>query len=122
MAQFMISVFHKPDAQSSGTVYATQEEMNEAVAAVTRFNEDLQAAGQLLFAGSLTPPDLAHTVDAVGAAASTPRVSPGPFSVSAAALGGFWIIEAPNDAAALDRAAQASAACGQRVELRALEG
>ena len=94
MAQFMISVFHQADAQSSGAVYATQEEMNEAVAAVTRFNEDLQAAGQLLFSGSLTPPSLAHTVDAVGAAATTPRVSPGPFSISATALGGFWIIEA----------------------------
>ncbi|GAA2507421.1 YciI family protein [Kocuria salsicia] len=122
MAQFMISVFHQADAQSSGAVYATQEEMNEAVAAVTRFNEDLQAAGQLLFSGSLTPPSLAHTVDAVGAAATTPRVSPGPFSISATALGGFWIIEAPNDTVALDRAAQRSAACGQRVELRALEG
>lgn len=113
----MISVFHQADAQSSGAVYATQEEMNEAVAAVTRFNEDLQAAGQLLFSGCL-----AHTVDAVGAAATTPRVSPGPFSISATALGGFWIIEAPNDTVALDRAAQGSAACGQRVELRALEG
>lgn len=122
MAQFMISVFHQPDTHSSGAVYATQEEMNEAVAAVTRFNEDLQATGQLLFAGSLTPPDTSHTVDATGPATTTPQVSPGPLSDSAATLGGFWIIEAANDAAAVERAAQASTACGQRVELRALEG
>lgn len=81
-----------------------------------------QAAGQWVYAGSLTPPESAITVDSAGPVPLEPDVTPGPFSVAAAALGGFWIIEAVNQAAALERATQASAACGQKVELRALEG
>ena len=64
------------------------------------------------------PPESSHTVDATG---TTPSVTPGPFSVSSASIGGFWIVEALDETVAIDLATRASAACGQKVELRPLQ-
>lgn len=92
--------------------------MQAAFAAVAEFKASLQAAGQYVFACGLMPPESGHTVDATGA---TPAVQSGPFSVSAASIGGFWIVEALDETVALDLATRASAACGQKVELRPLQ-
>ena len=37
-------------------------------------------------------------------------------------VAGFWVIDAPDDATALDLAADASGACNRRVELRRFLG
>ncbi|MDY6055047.1 hypothetical protein [Micrococcus sp.] len=46
----------------------------------------------------------------------------GPLAAADQHLGGFWIVEAAHDDAARALAARASHACGQRVELRRLQG
>lgn len=46
----------------------------------------------------------------------------GTASPEGAQLGGFWIVEAPDEAAARTLAGEASYACGQPVELRRLQG
>ena len=52
----------------------------------------------------------------------TPRVlTDGPFVEAKEYLGGFWIIEAENDDAAIEWTKQASRALQSRVEVRALQ-
>lgn len=114
----MISVFHTPGVQDAGTAYQDDAAQQSAFAAVAEFNAAIQAAGQFVFAGGLMPPEAGHTVDATG---TTPNIQSGPFSVAAASLGGFWIVEALDEKLALDLATRASAACGQKVELRPLQ-
>lgn len=115
----MISVFHEPGVQDADNAYQDDAAMQAAFAAVAEFNAALQAAGQFVFACGLRPPEAGHTVDATG---REPSVHRGPFSVAAASLGGFWIVEAVDENVALDLATRASAACGQKVELRPLQG
>ncbi|MCG7431708.1 YciI family protein [Kocuria indica] len=121
MTQFMISVFHDPGVQASGEAYRSKDDMQRAFDAVAAFSQDLQDSGQWVLAGGLTPPETAHTVDATGASGDAPVVSLGPRVGSGAALGGFWIVEVSSEAGAMELAAKASAACGQPVEVRALE-
>lgn len=118
MAQYMISVFHEAGVQNAGAAYQDDAAMQAAFAAVAEFNAGLQSAGQFVYACGLMPPEFGHTVDASG---TTPFVSAGPFSVAAASIGGFWIVEALDETAAIDLATRASAACGQKVELRPLQ-
>lgn len=118
MAQYMISVFHEPGVQDAGAAYQDDAALHAAFAAVAEFNSGLQAAGQFVYACRLMPPESSHTVDAT---AATPFVYAGPFSVSAASIGGFWIVEALDESVALDLATRASAACGQKVEVRPLQ-
>jgi hypothetical protein len=91
---------------------ATSSEM----AAIDAFNADLQARGAWVLAAGLAAPDRSTVVDATGDGA--PTVSEGPFVETAEYVAGFWIIEAPNDRAALAVATDASRACHRRVELR----
>ncbi|GAA2116313.1 YciI family protein [Kocuria atrinae] len=118
MAQYMISVFHEPGVQDAGTAYQDDAALQAAFAAVAEFNSGLQAAGQFVYACGLMPPESSYAVDAT---AATPFVYAGPFSVSAASIGGFWIVEALDESVALDLATRASAACGQKVEVRPLQ-
>jgi hypothetical protein len=93
-------------------------ELEAVMAAVDRFNSDLTAAGAFVTAGGLQPPSTAITVDASGE--QVVRVN-GPFVEATEYVGGFWIIDAPDEAQALTWAEQASAALGSRIEVRALQ-
>lgn len=119
MAQYMISVFHNAGVQESGAAYQDEAAMQRAFTAVNEFNNGLQSAGQFVFACGLMPPEEAHSVDAT---TESPIISKGAFSAEGPALGGFWIVEVVDESAALELARQASSACGQRVELRPLQG
>lgn len=69
-----------------------------------------------MHAGGLHPPSTAVTVDATGA--ETKRV-PGPFVEATEYVGGFWVIKAVDEEAAITWAEQASAALQSRIEVRA---
>lgn len=117
MAQYLLSVFHKPGVQDAGEVYADDAAMEAAFAAVDKFNANLESSGAWVFAGGLTPPESATVVDASGNDVVT---TDGPYAESKEFLGGFWIVEAEDLDAALKIAADGSQACGQRVEVRPL--
>jgi len=87
-------------------------------AEVEAFNTALGDAGALVTAGGLMPPETAVTVDATGA---TPVHHPGPFVEATQHVGGFWIIDAPDRAAALAWAERCSTAVQSRIEVRALQ-
>ena len=103
--QYLISVIHD---QAS---LATPDEH----AAIDVFNDRLQAEGRWVFAGGLAFPDAATVIDNRG---GETLVIDGPFVESKEYLAGFWVIEAPDLDVALRLAAEGSAACNRKVEVR----
>lgn len=114
MMQYLVSVIDDKTLRSDAeleTGSATPEEM----AAVTAFNERLQAAGHWVFAGGLASPDTATVIDNRGA---EPVYTDGPYLESKEFLAGFWVIEAPDLDVALKLATEASKRCNRKVEVR----
>jgi hypothetical protein len=93
-------------------------ELEAALAATGAIIEELTASGSFVFAGGLMPPSSAITVDNTGESLSTTK---GPFVEAPEYLGGFWVIDVADEAAALDWAARASRALGGRIEVRAFQ-
>lgn len=107
--QFLISVI------DDRTGLATAEEM----AAIDVFNEQLQTGGNLVLARGITAPSEATLIDGRGAEVMSTE---GPLHQSNEYISGFWLINAPDLAAARVIAAQGSRACNRKVELRPLLG
>ena len=93
-------------------------ELEAVMAAVNEFNTDLHESGAFRFAGGLHPPSSAKTVDATN---GEPVVVDGPFVEAPEYVGGFWVIEAADQEAAVRWATQASKAVQSRIEVRALQ-
>jgi len=107
--RFLINVI------DNSTGSATAEEM----AAIDVFNDELIANGHWIFAGGITAPSMATVIDNRAGAG---HVLPGPLVDHAEFISGFWLIEAPDGAAARKLAHEASRACNRKVELRPLLG
>jgi hypothetical protein len=118
MTHYLLSV-HGPAERNEFGNYGSKEEMEEAFAATGAFNEQLRADGYWVFAGGLQPASTATVVDGQGA---TPILTDGPYLESKEALGGFWVIDAPDLDVALKLAAAGSKACRGKVEVRPFEG
>ena len=103
--QYLFSVIHdKPDL-------ATSTEM----AAISAFNDRLEAEGHWVFAGGLASPSTATVIDNRNGEAV---FTDGPFLESKEYLAGFWVIEAPDLDVALELAAEGSKHCNRKVEVR----
>ena len=113
MTQYLLSVYVE-DAEAAADAMEP-EAMQAIYGAVDRFNEKVQAAGAWVFAGGLHPPSTATVVDGTGAEVIT---TDGPYAEAKEQIGGFWVIEAPDLDAALKWAAEGSAACQGKVEVR----
>lgn len=120
MTQYFLTMPH--DSAEEPTMASMQEfdpaELAAVMVAVDAFNTELNDSGAWLFAGGLHPPSTAKTVDATS---GETRVLDEPFVEAPAYVGGFWVIEANDEAAALEWAAKASAAVQSRIEVRALQ-
>lgn len=90
MPTYLLSVHHGDDFAFSEGV-----DPESVFAAVDGFNQDLDRAGALRYAGGLQPASTARTVMADG------TVRPGPRIAGEEYLGGFWVIEVADDDAAL---------------------
>ena len=108
--QYLVSVI------DDKTNSATPEEM----AAITAFNERIQAEGNWVFAGGLAAPSAATVIDNTGRGEA--MVTDGPFLESKEYVAGFWIMEAPDLDVALKLAAEGSKACRGKVEVRPFDG
>ncbi|MGY1786378.1 YciI family protein [Geodermatophilus sp. SYSU D00698] len=117
MTQYLLSMPH--DSAEEPTM-ATMDpaELEAALAAAGAFLEELAASGTLVFAGGLHPPSTAVTVDHTG---DDLALTDGPYTQAPEYLGGFWVVEAPDRAAAVSWAAKASRALGARIEVRAFQ-
>lgn len=118
MTQYLLTVHGPVDPEEYGS-YGSEEEMEQAFAATAAFNDRLQADGYWVFAGGLQPAPTATVVDGTG---ETPVTTDGPYLETKEAIGGFWIIEAPDLDIALRLAAEGSKACGGKVEVRPFQG
>jgi len=78
-------------------------------------NRRMEDAGALVFAAGLMPADHAEVLDATGDGLV---VTTGTAVTGPRRLGGFWIIEAPDEERARAWARAASEACNEPVELR----
>ncbi|MEV0109544.1 YciI family protein [Nocardia sp. NPDC050799] len=120
MPQYFLSLPH--DSAEEPTMDSMQDmdpaELETMMAAVDKFNNDLVTAQALIAAGGLHPPSTAITVDATGDVPSHTRA---PFVEATEYVGGFWIINADDESAAVAWAEQASTAVGSRIEVRALQ-
>jgi hypothetical protein len=117
MTQYFLSLPH--DSVEEPTMADMDPaELQAVFEQVDAFNTALQEQGAWVFAGGLHPPSTATTVDNTGDA---PLLVDGPFVEAKEYLGGFWIIEAENDEAAIEWTKQASRALQSRVEVRALQ-
>jgi hypothetical protein len=114
MTQYLLAVHI-----TEGEPMPSEEQMQQAYAAVDAYNAELKKAGAWVFAGGLEPPSTAAVVRAQGGQVVT---TDGPFAETKEQLGGFWVIDVPGRDAALDWAAQGSAACGNPVEVRPFQG
>ena len=118
MTQYLLTV-HGPAKPEEFGSYGSREAMEEAFADTEKFNEQLREDGYWVFAGGLAPATTAQVVDGQ---ADSPVVTDGPYLESKELIGGFWIIEAPDADTALRLAAEGSAACRGKVEVRAFDG
>ena len=114
MTQYLLSVHG-----SEGGNYTSDDDMQRAFADVEAFNADLQKAGAWVFAGGLMPASTAWVVTMREGVAES---SVGPYLQGSEHLGGFWVIEAADDAAAQQWAQRATAACQVGVEVRPFQG
>ncbi len=120
MTQYFLTMPH--DSATEPTMQSMQEfdpaELAAVMAAVDEFNTALKDSGAWLFAGGLNPPSTAKTIDATS---GETRVLDEPFVEAPSYVGGFWVIEAADEAAAIEWATRASAAVQSRIEVRALQ-
>ena len=103
--QYLVSVID--EKTNSGT--------DEEMVAIDEFNDRLRAGGHWVFAGGLAAPETSTVIDGRG---ERPVFTDGPFIESKEHMAGFWIIEAPDLAVALELMAAGSKACNRRVEVR----
>jgi len=116
MTLYMLSVHHDGSEDFASIDPA---EMETIFKAVDSFNQEVQAAGNWVFAGGLEPIVAATTVDNTSGGK---LVTDGPFGESKEYLGGFWIIKAADLDEALQWAQRGSAACQGKVEVRPFQG
>jgi hypothetical protein len=120
MTQYFLTMPH--DSATEPTMESMQafdpDELAAVMAAVDEFNTALHESGAFRFAGGLHPPSTAKTVDA---SSDEPRVLDAPFVEAPAYVGGFWVIEAPDEASAVEWATRASRAVQTPIEVRALQ-
>ena len=117
MTQYLLSLPH--DSADEPTMATMDPAELEATMKVTRaFLEELTSSGALVFAGGLHPPSTAVTVDHTG---DDLALADGSYTQAPEYLGGLWVVEAPDQQAAVVWASKASKALGARIEVRAFQ-
>ncbi len=115
MAQYLMSVWHDDEYE----VDFSSPEMQQRVAQVGAFNDELQATGAWVFGAGLLPASSATVVRSEGGNVS---MTDGPYAETKEQMGGFYVIEASDFDAALDWTRKAAAVVGGPVELRPMQG
>jgi hypothetical protein len=118
MTHYLLAVHGPAEMEEYGN-YGSKEEMEQAFADTGAFNEKLKTDGYWVFAGGLQSASTATVVDGQG---ETPVMTDGPYLETKEAIGGFWVIDAPDLDVALRLAAEGSKACRGKVEVRPFDG
>lgn len=87
----------------------------EAIAAMSKYNDELGNAGVLLALDGLQPPS---TGARVAFADGRPTVTDGPFTEAKEMIGGYWLIQARSKEEAVQWATRCPGADGDIIEVR----
>ena len=90
----------------------------DAVAAMMKYNEDLQKAGVLVALDGLHPPSMGARVSFAG---GKPKVTDGPFAEAKEVLGGYWIINVKSRDEAIAWATRCPASNNEIIEVRQIQ-
>src|SRR6478736_5376482 len=90
----------------------------EAVAAMMKYNEELQKAGVLIALDGLHPPSMGARVTFPGGKA---HVSDGPFAEAREVLGGYWMINVASRAEAIEWASRCPGGENEIIEVRQVQ-
>ena len=90
----------------------------DAVAAMMKYNEDLQKAGVLLALDGLHPPSMGARVSFAG---GKPLVTDGPFAEAKEVLGGYWMIQVGSKEEAIEWAKRCPASPNEIIEVRQVQ-
>jgi hypothetical protein len=90
----------------------------ERIAAMMKYNEDLQKAGVLLALDGLHPPSMGARVSFAG---GKPLVTDGPFAETKEVLGGYWMIQVASRAEAIAWAKRCPATENEIIEIRQVQ-
>ena len=90
----------------------------EAVAAMMRYNEELQKAGVLLALDGLHPPSMDARVSFAG---GKPEVADGPFADAKEVVGGYWMIDVKSKEEAVEWAKRCPASANEVIEVRQVQ-
>ena len=111
MPQFMLAVYSSDEPREP----MTDEEMQRGFAVVHEVEDELRAANALVYSGRLLEPARAKVVRPRRRMGNT---TDGPFVETKEAIGGFYIIEAPDLDAALTWASKVTDAIDTPIEVR----
>ena len=90
----------------------------KAVAAMMKYNEELQKAGVLLALEGLHPPSMGARVSFPG---GKPKVTDGPFAEAKEVVGGYWMIQAKSREEAIEWASRCPAFDNEIIEIRQVQ-
>ena len=90
----------------------------KAVAAMMKYNKDLQNAGVLLTLDGLHPPSMGARVSFSG---GKPKVIDGPFTEAKEVLGGYWMIQVRSKEEAIEWASRCPASENEVIEVRQVQ-
>lgn len=93
----------------------TDDELRAKARSTRGLIEDMKSAGVLIFTGGL---DDEAPVFSVDASSGTPVVTDGPFAETKELLGGFAVVDVPDEAAARHWAGRIAETCGWPQEVR----
>ena len=117
MPQYMLSVHTGTDKPRASM---TEEQQREGSARIAGLESEMEAADAFVFSARLSPSAEAKVVRRRGPGRPTP--TDGPFAETKEQLGGFYLIEAPDNEAAIEWASRVSEAIDQPIEVRPLAG
>jgi hypothetical protein len=110
--KYMIMMFGD---QASMVETRSREWIVEMIAFMTKVDEDLVAAGELVASEGLADPSQAKTVRIQN---GVPVATDGPFAESKESLAGYWIIDVENEARAIEFTSMIVAFTGGPTEVR----
>jgi hypothetical protein len=90
----------------------------KAVAAMMKYNEELQKAGVLMSLDGLHPPSMGARVTFPG---GKPKVTDGPFIETKEVLGGYWMIQVKSKQEAIEWASRCPASENEMIEIRQVQ-
>src|SRR3989442_398555 len=90
----------------------------KVIAAMLKYNEELQKAGVLLSLEGLHPPSMGARVSFAG---GKPKVTDGPFAEAKEVLGGYWMIQVKSREEAIEWAKRCPASENETIEIRQVQ-